>query len=445
MKRNILPLLGIAFVVAIISTGVFYGLFAGRMHSASAEGAGQSIVVAAKNLDRGAVVQASDLRVSQLKGSLQGSFSKPEEAVGATLLEAVLQNEPLLQDRVASRDAKSGGAASTAIPAGMRALSIRVTESNGVVGLLRKGAKVDVQAVLERNGNAELRTILQNVEVLAVSPQLEPAIGNRPPGTGLTVLARAQDADLVALADSSARIRVTLRNPLDDGTAQRHSLGLATVFGGAGALPGLESPQQATAKADPGKPAPVAVNNFDHPVQLHVQVLGASSGALSILDSKLTGSAANGSMQVAAFLPDTDAGELVLGLQQKQELEVVSAWTLTAGVGRPISFHAGTAPEQLRVLFSPVTDASGKVSLRVKPEITLQRDEGVETRKYDADLPDGASFLVQGFLKTPSERGLLDRLYPGHSWSGRELVIFVTTRGRKQSSTTALAQSNRGR
>src|ERR1700682_3937965 len=119
MKRNILPLLGIAFVVAIISTGVFYGLFAGRMRSATSEGAGQSIVVAAKNLDRGAVVQAGDLRVSQLKGTLQGSFSKPEEAVGVTLLEAVRQNEPLLQDRVASRDAKSGGA-STAIPAGMR-------------------------------------------------------------------------------------------------------------------------------------------------------------------------------------------------------------------------------------------------------------------------------------------------------------------------------------
>jgi Flp pilus assembly protein CpaB len=445
MKRNILPLLGIAFVVAIISTGVFYGLFAGRMRSASSEGAGQSIVVAAKNLDRGAVVQASDLRVSQLKGTLQGSFSKLDEAVGVTLLEAVRQNEPLLQDRVASRDAKSGGT-STAIPAGMRALSIRVTESNGVVGLLRKGAKVDVQAVLERGGSAELRTILQNVEVLAVSPQLEPAIGNRPPGTGLTVLARAQDADLVALADSTARIRVTLRNPLDDGTAPRHSLGLTAVFSGAGALPGLESPQQSAAKAVPEKPVPASVNSaFEHPVQLHVQVLGASAGALSVLDSKLTGSAANGSLQVAAFRPDADAGELVRGLQQKQELEVVSAWTFLAGVGRPSSFRAGTAPEQLRVLFSPVADASGKVSLRVKPEITLQREEGLETRKYDADLPDGASFLVQGFLKTPSEHGLLDRLYPGHSWSGRELVIFVTTRGRRQRSTTALAQSNRGR
>ena len=53
MKRNIVPLLGIAFVVAIVSTGVFYGLFAGRLKSSSSEITGQSIVVAAHDLQRG--------------------------------------------------------------------------------------------------------------------------------------------------------------------------------------------------------------------------------------------------------------------------------------------------------------------------------------------------------------------------------------------------------
>ena len=35
MKKNLVPLLGIAFVVAIISTGIFYGLFVGKLKSAT--------------------------------------------------------------------------------------------------------------------------------------------------------------------------------------------------------------------------------------------------------------------------------------------------------------------------------------------------------------------------------------------------------------------------
>src|SRR5258708_21790463 len=226
MKRNIVPLLGIAFVVAIVSTGVFYGLFAGKLKSSSSEITGQSIVVAAHDLQRGTVVNAGDLRESQIKGELKGSFSKTKDAVGVTLLEAVQENAPLLQDRVASHDPKKNGG--SGLPTGMRAISVRVSDSSGIVGLLHAGSRVDVQAVSDRNGTTELRTIQQNLEVLAVSPQLEAAGGNRPPSPVVTLLARAQDVDVIAVADSGARIRLALRNPLDEGVDTRHSLALAS-------------------------------------------------------------------------------------------------------------------------------------------------------------------------------------------------------------------------
>jgi Flp pilus assembly protein CpaB len=76
MKRNMVPLLGIAFVAAIICTGIYYGLFAGKLRSSS-EIPGHSVVVAARDLDRGTVIQASDLRISEAPGILTGSFSKP--------------------------------------------------------------------------------------------------------------------------------------------------------------------------------------------------------------------------------------------------------------------------------------------------------------------------------------------------------------------------------
>jgi Flp pilus assembly protein CpaB len=437
MKRNIVPLLGIAFVVAIISTGIFYGLFAGKLRSTVGELPEQSIVVAARTLNPGTVLHAEDLRVSEVKGAWKGGFSKPEELVGVTILQAVQQNEPILQDRVASNDGKSGKGAG-GVPAGMRAVSIRVAESNGVVSLLRPGTKVDVQAVSRRENSAELRTILQNVEVLAVSPQPETAGGNQTTPV-VTVLTRAQDADLIALADSGARIRLALRNPLDDGATPRHSMGLASVFASTGGAD-VNATQPQSLKTSTA--ASTAV--WDHPIQLYVRALGVSSAGLAELDSKLTGAGGNDSLSVSAFQAGADADQLIRGLEQKQQLEIVSAWRLTAGVGRPISFRAGSGSScRLRVQFSPEINAAGKLSLRVKPEISSQRGRGIETRQYATSLRDDGAFLVRGLLSDQGDRLVLERLYPGHSWNSRQLVILVTSHDPKQSATAALAHTNR--
>ena len=60
MSTTITMWLGIAFVVAIIATGIFYGLFVGKL--SSTPGNGKTIVVAAKELKAGAVLEASDRR-----------------------------------------------------------------------------------------------------------------------------------------------------------------------------------------------------------------------------------------------------------------------------------------------------------------------------------------------------------------------------------------------
>jgi Flp pilus assembly protein CpaB len=442
MKRNIVPLLGIAFVVAIVSTGVFYGLFAGRLKSSSSEITGQSIVVAARNLERGTIVNAGDLRESQIKGELKGSFSKTKDAVGVTLLEAVQENAPLLQDRVASHDPNVNGGA-RGLATGMRAISVHVSDSSGLIGLMHAGSRVDVQAVLERAGVTELRTIQQNVEVLAVNPQLEAGGGNRPSAPVVTLLARAQDVDVIAVADSGARIRLTLRNPLDEGVGPRHALALASVFKSPN---GVESSAaaQITGQANPDPQSSSGVPLWDHPVNLHVQVLAVSPAALAELDSVLAGPVNSDTLGVTAFRAGSDLNDLVQKLQQKQELEIVSAWHLMAGVGRPISYRAGTTPNLIRVQFSRETEAGGKLGLRVRPEITLQRGDATLTRKYAGDLPDSGSFLVKGILQDQNDRKCLETLFPGHSWMGRDLVILVTSRVLKQVPGSAFAQTNRG-
>jgi len=342
----------------------------------------------------------------------------------------VKENEPFLQDRVAGRTFAAGDSGGT-ITSGMRALSIRVAESDGVVNLLRPGSRIDIQAVSDRNGNFELRTILQNVEVLAVTPPADP---NRNGVRVVAVLTRAQDADAVALADSAARIRVALRNPLDGAVSARPSLSLASVF--------KAGPENAAVEKPP-KTAPQAKS--EQRVPLHVEVLAASAAALRELDSKLAASGSGDSLAVAAFRPDTNAKQLLESLQQKHELELIASRRLTASSEEPASYRASASRYRLRVRFSPADGRNGNTNLRVMPELSLPNGTGVETLQYDTAVADGGSFLVRGLARDASGRKALERLYPGHPWDNRELIIFVTAGVREPAGVSAQVRTAGGR
>src|ERR1700733_2259080 len=164
-KNNLLKLLGIAFVVAIVATGVFYGLFVDKLSSNT--GSGKMLVVAAKPLKAGTVLQAADLKLvpwptAQLP---TGSYGDATAVAGNTVFDPVEENEPLLASHMAT--SQSGGGAG--VPTGMRAVSVHVTDSTGVLTLLRAGQKVDVQVVINRGDNkkdTEVRTALEDLKVL---------------------------------------------------------------------------------------------------------------------------------------------------------------------------------------------------------------------------------------------------------------------------------------
>ena len=127
-----------------------------------------------------------------------------------------------------------------------------------------------------------------------------------------------------------------------------------------------------------------------------------------------------------------------------------------AGIGRPISFRAGSGASgsgtagsgsscRLSIRFSPELDSKGSLRLRVQPEIRVHRGEGIETRQYVAGLRDDGPFLVRGLLKEQDDRQVLEQLYPGHSWNSRRLVILVTSSGATSPTTAALDHTHRRR
>jgi Flp pilus assembly protein CpaB len=229
MKKNMAPLLAIAFIVAIISTGLFYGLFASKLknESASSDLPRQTVVIASRKLGRGAVLVASDVRIAEMRSrtAFAGSFTAPEQVIGSTTGELLEENQVLTKSVLAPRPPTDA----TGIPIGMRALTIHIFESGGVLALLGPGSKVDVQAISDRKNAAAVRTILRNIEVLSTGTQPE-GVAGRFSAPHVTVLVRPEEADLLADADTGTRLRLALRNRLDDGAEPRASGTISSAF-----------------------------------------------------------------------------------------------------------------------------------------------------------------------------------------------------------------------
>jgi Flp pilus assembly protein CpaB len=227
-KNNLLTLLGIALVVAIVSTGLFYGLFVNKLSSST--GSGKTLVVAAKALKAGSILGEKDLKsipwpAEQLP---KGGFEKIEQLKGNTLYDSVSEDEPVLSSRLTSGQGSGG----VAVPEGMRAVSVHVSDSAGIMGLIRAGQHVDVQVVRKPTSlEAELRTAVEDLQVLSVNPIPEPTSqGFTLPV--VTLLANPVQADVLAVADAGARVRLALRNPQDSAVRTRAPLTLDSVLRG---------------------------------------------------------------------------------------------------------------------------------------------------------------------------------------------------------------------
>jgi len=298
MKRNLVPLLGIAFVVAIAATGIFYGLFVGKLRDEEANAAKQTIVVAAKALDRGRQLEAGDVKLSNWAGALPpGSYRKVEEAVGKTVFQSTIENEPITESRTGA-DQAPGSKGGVAL--GMRAISVRISESTGLMPFLRAGHRVDLQVVNLRGAEPAVRPLLQNAEILSI----QGSEGSGPAATPIVnLLVSPKDADRVALADSAAKIRLLLRNQLDEEQGARPAVAFNQAFAGGG--PAAVASASATA-------VPEAAGR----VILDVKIVNARSSFFEDNQSRLTGAPQAAAVRIAALQRGVDSESVM----RQQEL-----------------------------------------------------------------------------------------------------------------------------
>lgn len=229
MKKNVAPILLIAFVMAIVCTAVFYGLVAGKLGTGAQASATPHVLVAKHAIARGANISVLDTQSVPWNDTLpEGALREPTQAEGQMALADIAAGAPLVASRLINKKSGDG----LGIPAGMRAVSVQVHDSSGVVAMLKPGHRVDVQAVYSRSGSnqdTEIRTVLENIEILKINPVAEPAPG-RPALPVATLLVAPSEADTIGLADAIARVRLVLRNSLDSEKFPRNAIGASGLM-----------------------------------------------------------------------------------------------------------------------------------------------------------------------------------------------------------------------
>src|SRR6185295_8465397 len=177
MNQRLLSVLIFAFVVSAGASLLLYRLISSRV-TANAKQPATQVIVAAHNLELGTLIRDADLKMSDWNGGAppHGAVLRKEDVVGRGVMAAIYDGEPILESRLALKGA-GAGLAST-IPAGMRAVAVRVNEVVGVSGFVAPGMRVDVLISGTPPGAATnqgtlSKTLLQYIEVLSAGQNFQ--------------------------------------------------------------------------------------------------------------------------------------------------------------------------------------------------------------------------------------------------------------------------------
>ena len=213
-----------------------------------------SVVVAARPMPIGTELTEQDVKVLSWSAGnpIAGAVADVKTVVNRGLLTAVLENEPITMNKVAS----VGAGLTPAIPRGMRLMSVKVNDVIGVAGFVVPGTRVDVVVTIRRTPNSVTRTAASNVQVLTAGTRQDqgrPESAEKPANaaTVVTLMVSPQDAERIALAQSEGDIMLLLRNPLDNDPVATTGVRTASLLGQE------ETPAPPPLKRSAPRPAPV--------------------------------------------------------------------------------------------------------------------------------------------------------------------------------------------
>ena len=264
MKRQTRTLIVVALAVvtgALASFAVYSAV--ARIPVRQVEVATKFAVVAAEAMPVGTRITRESVKVVPWpeKTPLPGGFAKIEDVVDRGLVSAVVENEPLIESKLAP--ASAGAGLPPTIKPGMRAVSVRVNEVIGVAGFVVPGTHVDVVSVIDAPTRQDTisRVVASDALVLSAGTrydQEDSKQGQAIRSTVVTLMVSPIDAQKIALVQVAGQLQLTLRHPLDVAPAEdTPAFWKAALFTGAAPVAAPRPEPRRVAKPSAPVPAPV--------------------------------------------------------------------------------------------------------------------------------------------------------------------------------------------
>jgi pilus assembly protein CpaB len=199
----------------------------------------QTIVVATKPLRFGAELNASSLREMPWPAETipAGAFSTISDVMGAgrrVVLSAIETNEPVLAPKVTGPGQRA--TLSAMIADGMRAVTIRVNDVDGVAGFVLPGDRVDVALTRQADKSNTNDVVLQGVKVLAIDQTADDRADKPAVARAVTLEVHSGDAQRLALASTVGTLSLMLRRAGEEKAADTRRVTLPDLLQGGGSV-----------------------------------------------------------------------------------------------------------------------------------------------------------------------------------------------------------------
>jgi len=182
------------------------------------------VVVANADFAWGTKLTSEMVQVQEFPSGVipEGHFISADAIKDRVVMVDVKRNEVLLESKLAPVGSTTGGVAAVT-DVNKRAMSVKVDDVIGVAGFIKPADRVDVMVTIEpdagKQGNSMAKMILENVRVLAAGTQMERKGKDEEPKQVqvITLEVDVEEAEKLALASTQGKLRLALRNPLNQG------------------------------------------------------------------------------------------------------------------------------------------------------------------------------------------------------------------------------------